>query len=49
VSMPPPIPAVDSTITPRELRELLSSGNPVAWIDVREPVEWTSTTLGLRG
>ncbi len=32
--------AVDSTITPRELRELLDSGKKVALIDVREPVEW---------
>ena len=32
--------AADSTITPRELRELLDSGNRVALIDVREPVEW---------
>jgi adenylyltransferase/sulfurtransferase len=32
--------AVDSTITPRELRELLDSGKPLALIDVREPVEW---------
>ena len=30
----------DSTVTPRELRELLDSGRPVALIDVREPVEW---------
>ncbi|OAN36471.1 adenylyltransferase/sulfurtransferase MoeZ [Mycolicibacterium iranicum] len=30
----------DSTITPRELRELLESGKPLALIDVREPVEW---------
>ena len=27
-------------ITPRELRELLDSGDKVALIDVREPVEW---------
>jgi sulfur-carrier protein adenylyltransferase/sulfurtransferase len=32
--------AADSTITPRELRELLESGTKVALIDVREPVEW---------
>jgi adenylyltransferase/sulfurtransferase len=32
--------AVGSTITPRELRELLDSGKPLALIDVREPVEW---------
>jgi adenylyltransferase/sulfurtransferase len=32
--------AADSTITPRELRELLASGKKVALIDVREPVEW---------
>jgi len=31
---------LDSTITPRELRELLDSGKPLALIDVREPVEW---------
>jgi sulfur-carrier protein adenylyltransferase/sulfurtransferase len=30
----------DSTITPRELRELLDSGKKLALIDVREPVEW---------
>jgi adenylyltransferase/sulfurtransferase len=32
--------AADSTITPRELRELLNSGKQLALIDVREPVEW---------
>ena len=32
--------AADSTITPRELLELLESGKKVALIDVREPVEW---------
>jgi sulfur-carrier protein adenylyltransferase/sulfurtransferase len=32
--------AADSTITPRELRELLDSGKRLAIIDVREPVEW---------
>jgi molybdopterin/thiamine biosynthesis adenylyltransferase/rhodanese-related sulfurtransferase len=32
--------AKDSTITPRELRDLLDSGKPLALIDVREPVEW---------
>ena len=32
--------AAGSTITPRELRELLDSGKPLALIDVREPVEW---------
>ncbi|PND57268.1 adenylyltransferase/sulfurtransferase MoeZ [Mycobacterium sp. ENV421] len=32
--------AQDSTVTPRELRELLDSGKNVALIDVREPVEW---------
>lgn len=32
--------AAESTITPRELRELLDSGKPLALIDVREPVEW---------
>ena len=30
----------DSAITPRELRDLLDSGNEVALIDVREPAEW---------
>ncbi|MEB3022650.1 adenylyltransferase/sulfurtransferase MoeZ [[Mycobacterium] crassicus] len=30
----------DSTITPRQLRELLDSGQELALIDVREPVEW---------
>jgi adenylyltransferase/sulfurtransferase len=29
-----------STITPRELRDLLDSGKQVALIDVREPAEW---------
>jgi adenylyltransferase/sulfurtransferase len=29
-----------STITPRELRELLDAGKKLALIDVREPVEW---------
>ncbi len=32
--------SADSTITPRELRDLLDSGKRVALIDVREPVEW---------
>ena len=32
--------AADSTITPRELRDMLDSGRKVALIDVREPVEW---------
>jgi rhodanese-related sulfurtransferase len=32
--------AADSTVTPRELKELLDSGKPLALIDVREPVEW---------
>ena len=32
--------AVDSAITPRELRDLLEAGNKVALIDVREPAEW---------
>ena len=32
--------AAESTITPRELSELLESGKPLALIDVREPVEW---------
>jgi sulfur-carrier protein adenylyltransferase/sulfurtransferase len=29
-----------STITPRELRDLLDSGKQIALIDVREPAEW---------
>ncbi len=32
--------SADSSITPRELRDLLDSGRKVALIDVREPVEW---------
>jgi adenylyltransferase/sulfurtransferase len=32
--------AVDSAITPRQLRDLLAAGNKVALIDVREPAEW---------
>jgi molybdopterin/thiamine biosynthesis adenylyltransferase/rhodanese-related sulfurtransferase len=32
--------AQDSTVTPRELQELLDSGKKFALIDVREPVEW---------
>ncbi|MDI3314874.1 MAG: adenylyltransferase/sulfurtransferase MoeZ [Mycobacterium sp.] len=32
--------AAGSSITPRELRELLDSGKKLALIDVREPVEW---------
>ncbi len=32
--------AAGSTITPRELQEMLNSDRKVALIDVREPVEW---------
>jgi molybdopterin/thiamine biosynthesis adenylyltransferase/rhodanese-related sulfurtransferase len=32
--------AADSAITPRELRDLLDSGDEIALIDVREPAEW---------
>jgi sulfur-carrier protein adenylyltransferase/sulfurtransferase len=32
--------AADSTLTPRELREMIDSGKPVSLIDVREQVEW---------
>ncbi|MCG5431576.1 adenylyltransferase/sulfurtransferase MoeZ [Mycobacterium sp. MYCO198283] len=32
--------AKGSTITPRELREMLDAGKDIALIDVREPVEW---------
>ena len=32
--------AVESAITPHELRDLLAAGNKVALIDVREPAEW---------
>lgn len=32
--------AADSAVTPRELRDMLDSGNKFALIDVREPVEW---------
>ncbi|BBY28711.1 adenylyltransferase/sulfurtransferase MoeZ [Mycolicibacterium sediminis] len=32
--------AVDATVTPRELRDMIDSGRKVALIDVREPVEW---------
>ena len=32
--------AADSTVTPRELREMIDSGKPLALIDVREQVEW---------
>ncbi|HEX7321777.1 MAG TPA: adenylyltransferase/sulfurtransferase MoeZ [Mycobacterium sp.] len=32
--------AVGSTITPRELRDMLDSGAKLALIDVREPTEW---------
>jgi sulfur-carrier protein adenylyltransferase/sulfurtransferase len=35
-----PPAAVDSAITPRELRDLLDSGDAIALIDVREPAEW---------
>ena len=34
------VAAADSSITPRQLRDLLDSGSKVALIDVREPVEW---------
>ncbi|MBV9091823.1 MAG: adenylyltransferase/sulfurtransferase MoeZ [Mycobacteriaceae bacterium] len=32
--------AAESTVTPREVRELLDAGKKLALIDVREPVEW---------
>ena len=32
--------AADSTVTPRELRDMLDAGRKVALIDVREQVEW---------
>lgn len=32
--------AAASTVTPRELRDMLDAGRKVALIDVREPVEW---------
>jgi adenylyltransferase/sulfurtransferase len=32
--------AADSSVTPREVRELLDSGKKLVLIDVREPVEW---------
>jgi len=32
--------AVDSTVTPRELRDMMDSGRKLALIDVREQVEW---------
>ena len=32
--------AAGSTVTPRELRDLLDSGRRIALVDVREPVEW---------
>ncbi|WIM87873.1 adenylyltransferase/sulfurtransferase MoeZ [Candidatus Mycobacterium wuenschmannii] len=35
-----PAVADDSAITPRELRDLLDSGDEIALIDVREPAEW---------
>ena len=35
--------AADSSVTPHELREMLDSGRSVALIDVREPVDGTST------
>jgi sulfur-carrier protein adenylyltransferase/sulfurtransferase len=34
------VAAADSSVTPREVRELLDAGKPLALIDVREPVEW---------
>ncbi|MEZ0053093.1 molybdopterin/thiamine biosynthesis adenylyltransferase/rhodanese-related sulfurtransferase [Mycobacterium sp. MAA66] len=34
------VAASDSAVTPVELRDMLASGNPIALIDVREPVEW---------
>lgn len=37
---PPAQAAGASSITPRELRELLDSGTRLALIDVREPAEW---------
>ncbi|MBB4853304.1 adenylyltransferase/sulfurtransferase [Mycobacteroides chelonae] len=36
----------DSTITPRELREMLDADKKVALIDVREPVEWDIVHIG---
>jgi adenylyltransferase/sulfurtransferase len=32
--------AAGATVTPRELRDLIDSGQKLALIDVREPVEW---------
>ncbi|KAA0098034.1 adenylyltransferase/sulfurtransferase MoeZ [Mycolicibacterium sp. P1-18] len=32
--------AAGSTVTPRELRDMLDSGRRIALVDVREPVEW---------
>lgn len=32
--------AAESTITPRELRDMMDSGKPLSLIDVREQVEW---------
>ncbi len=32
--------AAESTVTPRELREMMDSGKPLSLIDVREQVEW---------
>jgi sulfur-carrier protein adenylyltransferase/sulfurtransferase len=34
------VAAAGSSVTPRELRELMDSGRKLALIDVREPVEW---------
>jgi adenylyltransferase/sulfurtransferase len=37
--------AAGATLTPKELRELLDDGSPIALIDVREPAEWQINRL----
>ncbi|HZD69233.1 MAG TPA: adenylyltransferase/sulfurtransferase MoeZ [Actinomycetes bacterium] len=45
VSSEAQVAAAQATLTPKELRELLDEGRPIALIDVREPAEWQINRL----